>query len=135
MKKLLTTLLLTFLPARVFAQSLGAVSSALGNAATTTNAGDLPRATFTAVAAFLNDFVFFYLVRGAIALTILYMLFGAFQYFTAYGDENKASSAKKTITWAFIGLLVSFLAMTIAALVQQSFLNSIILNNQAVPIQ
>lgn len=43
-------------------------------------------------------------------VAVIYLVIGAFQYFTAYGDESKAESAKKTITWAIIGLVVIILA-------------------------
>ena len=43
-------------------------------------------------------------------LATIYIVVGAFQYFTAYGDESKAEAGKKTITWALIGLVVIILA-------------------------
>lgn len=39
-----------------------------------------------------------------------FFFFGVAKYFTAYGDESKAESAKKTITWAVVGALVVLLS-------------------------
>jgi len=136
MRKILTTTLLTLLPARALAQSrLDAVGTALNDAATAGSVDQLPQQTFRALALFLNDTVFFWLTRGAIALTILFMMYGSFQYFTAYGVENKSTTAKKTVTYAFIGLLISFMAMGISALVQQSATNNLILQPNQIQVR
>lgn len=42
-----------------------------------------------------------------------FFFYGVAKYFTAYGDEAKAESAKKTITWAVIGALVVLLSFAI----------------------
>lgn len=42
-------------------------------------------------------------IAGIVAA--IYIVIGAFQYFTAYGDEAKAEAGKKTLTWAIIGLV------------------------------
>ncbi len=39
-------------------------------------------------------------------LATIYLIIGAINYFTAYGNEEKASTGKKTITWAIIGIVV-----------------------------
>lgn len=44
-----------------------------------------------------------YLASLAAAIMIL---FSAFQYVTAYGDESKAATAKKTLIWSIAGLAV-----------------------------
>ena len=46
-------------------------------------------------------------------ITVIMIIWGAFQYFTAYGNEEKAQSGKKIITWAIIGLVVIILANVI----------------------
>lgn len=48
------------------------------------------------------------LLAGGIAA--IYIIIGGISYLTAYGNEEKASNAKKTITWALIGLLLIVLA-------------------------
>lgn len=43
-------------------------------------------------------------LAGGIA--IIYLIIGAFQYFTAFGSDEKATKAKLTILWAIVGLVV-----------------------------
>lgn len=50
-------------------------------------------------------------LAGTIA--VIYIIIGAYQYFTAYGDEAKATKAKTTITWAVIGVVVIILSKVI----------------------
>ena len=88
--------------------------------ATQTGGANLPSQIYNALATYINDRIFSFLIGAAITVTIVFVLYGSFQYFTAYGDENKATSAKKTITYAFVGLLISFMAMGIASYVQKS---------------
>jgi hypothetical protein len=46
------------------------------------------------------------MIAGGIA--VIYVIIGAYYYLTAYGDEEKVSTGKKTITWAIIGIVVIF---------------------------
>ena len=39
-------------------------------------------------------------------IAVVMVLYSAFLYVTAYGDDAKAETAKKTIFWAVIGLFV-----------------------------
>lgn len=50
-------------------------------------------------------------VAGGIA--VIYLMIGAIQYFTAYGDEAKATAAKNTILYAVIGVVIIVLAKLI----------------------
>jgi uncharacterized membrane protein YidH (DUF202 family) len=56
---------------------------------------------------------------GQMALTIvggiaiIYIILGGYQYFTAFGNEEKATKAKTTITWAIVGIVVIILAKVI----------------------
>lgn len=43
-------------------------------------------------------------------LAVIMVLYAAFLYVTAYGDDTKAETAKKTIFWTVIGLVVLSLA-------------------------
>jgi len=55
---------------------------------------------------------------GAVIVASIFMiLWGAFQYTTSGGDEKKTESAKKTITYAIIGLVIAMLAIAIVQLV------------------
>jgi len=47
--------------------------------------------------------------------SFVYMLYAALLYTTAFGDENKIKQAKKTITYALIGIVLATLAWTIVA--------------------
>ena len=47
-----------------------------------------------------------YILPTAFFLVIAYGLWGAIQYFTAYGSEEKAAKGKKTMTWAIVGAVV-----------------------------
>jgi hypothetical protein len=47
-----------------------------------------------------------------------YMLYGAFLYATAFGDENKVGRAKKTITYAIIGVILAGSALLIVQLIR-----------------
>lgn len=46
------------------------------------------------------------LLRFAGILCFVLVLYAAILYTVAYGDEAKAETAKKTMTWAIIGLVV-----------------------------
>lgn len=54
-------------------------------------------------------------IAGGIAA--IYILIGAIQYLTAFGDEAKATAAKNTILYAVIGVVVIVLAKLIIGLV------------------
>lgn len=54
-------------------------------------------------------------------LGILVMLWAAFKYMTAGGDDEKIKSAKKTLIWGLVGVGVAILAFGVWTLVQ-SFL-------------
>lgn len=46
----------------------------------------------------------------AVVVCVAILIFAGYNYMTANGDENKISSATKSITWAIIGLVVAFAA-------------------------
>jgi len=52
-------------------------------------------------------------------LAVIMILYSAFRYVTAFGEESKAESAKKTLLWAIIGLAVISLSAIIKNLVQK----------------
>ncbi len=51
------------------------------------------------------------LLAGGIA--VIYLIIGAFGYFTAFGNEEKANKAKLTITWAVVGVILIILSKVI----------------------
>ena len=58
------------------------------------------------------------LFLGAVA--VLFIIYGGFQYMTAAGNEKQAETAKQTLTYAVIGLIVILLATVIVQLVGSS---------------
>ena len=48
-----------------------------------------------------------------IILGVLFIIYSSFLYITSYGDESKSEIAKKTLLWAIIGTVISFLAKTL----------------------
>lgn len=50
-------------------------------------------------------------VAGAVAG--IYILLGGFEYLTAYGDQAKSDSGKKTLTFAITGLIIIILSKLI----------------------
>lgn len=54
-------------------------------------------------------------INLAIALAVVALIIGGYQFMTAYGDSEKRQKAQKTITFAIIGMI---LAITAFAIVQ-----------------
>lgn len=68
--------------------------------------------TWTSVGGIIGNAITIALsVAGAVAA--IYIIIGAIQYFTAYGDEAKATAAKNTITYAIIGAILIVVARLI----------------------
>jgi len=63
-------------------------------------------------------------LAGALAggIAIIFLLWGAFNYFTAYGNEEKANKGKTIVTWSIIGIIVILLSGLIVALVQNTLI-------------
>ena len=51
------------------------------------------------------------------AISILFILYAAFLFITAAGDENKISTAKSILVYAAIGIAVAILAFAIQSLI------------------
>lgn len=68
----------------------------------------------------LQDSIFPLMIGMVIFATVLAVFYGGFLYFTAYGDENRATTAKKSITYGFIGLFIALVAFTITSYVRQN---------------
>ena len=54
----------------------------------------------------------------AIPLTVIMVLVGAFQMMTSSGDPEKFGKARKTLTYAAIGLAVALIATGVTTLIQ-----------------
>lgn len=72
-----------------------------------------PNSFFTSI---VNAFIY---VIGAVA--VLMIVIGGFRYVVSGGDQGSITSAKNTILYAVIGLVVAILAYTIVNFVVSSF--------------
>ena len=70
-------------------------------------------------AQWFSRFGFPILIGIAVFVVVLFIFYGAFLYFTAYGDENRATQAKKTLAYAFVGLIIVLMAFAIASFIQR----------------
>jgi hypothetical protein len=52
-----------------------------------------------------------------IAVSIIYIVYAAYLYVTGGDDAEKISSARKTITWAAVGVAVALLAVSVPGLI------------------
>ncbi len=55
-------------------------------------------------------------------IAVLFIIWGGIQYITAAGNEKQAESAKQTLTYAVLGLIVILLAYVIVQLVVQAMI-------------
>ncbi|MFH1188996.1 MAG: hypothetical protein V1652_04110 [bacterium] len=56
-----------------------------------------------------------------LALAVIYLLYAAFLYLTAAGDEKKTGDAKNIIIYAIIGIVVALIAGGITSIVTSFF--------------
>lgn len=54
------------------------------------------------------------------AVAVLFLILGGLQYITAAGNEKRVETAKNTILYAVIGLIVIMLSFVIVALINQN---------------
>lgn len=64
---------------------------------------------------FANLIYWLIILSGTVAVFLI--LFGGIKFLTSSGDQQKVESAKKTITWAIIGLVVVLLSFMIVNIV------------------
>ncbi|MFC1729802.1 pilin [candidate division KSB1 bacterium] len=65
----------------------------------------------------LIPFVIKYTISLAVALAVIALIIGGYQFMTAYGDTEKHQKAQKTITYAIIGLVLAIAAFGIVRIV------------------
>lgn len=53
----------------------------------------------------------------AITLSVIFIIFSSIQFLTAYGNEEKLGNAKKTVTFALVGLFLSLLSFAIVQII------------------
>lgn len=71
----------------------------------------------------LTDFtvrIINYILGFSSALAILFIIIGGVQYITSSGNEDKIKVAKKTLTYAIIGLLMVMFALVIVKLIKSA---------------
>jgi uncharacterized membrane protein len=68
-------------------------------------------------------------------IVVIFVFYGAFLYLTAYGDENRATMAKKTLTYAFVGLAIALLGLGIASYVRGILVKKTINNTTNMQVQ
>lgn len=77
--------------------------------------GDNPPSSLAGVTKFIQAISAWALdVVGMLAVTMI--IWGAWGYTTAYGDDTKTERAKKTLVWAIVGLLVVIMAHVITGI-------------------
>ena len=74
----------------------------------------------------LLPFVINYAIGAAVALSVIVLILGGYKFMTAYGDQEKQQSAKKTLTYALIGLILALTAYGIVAIVTSIRLSAVI---------
>ncbi len=79
----------------------------------------LNTANFPAV---VNNVIQFLSTDIAIPLTVIMVLVGSFQMMTSSGDPEKFGKARKTLTYAAVGLVIALIATGITSIIQ-SILN------------
>lgn len=94
-------------------------NSLTGVVAGTGNTGELAGGIAGVLLQWLGSKVWSVFSGFLIFAVVLFVFYGSFLYFTAYGDENKALLAKKTLTFAFIGLIIALTAFAITSYVQR----------------
>lgn len=73
--------------------------------------------TIAGIIASVTDLAF--LLFGIAAFAML--LWGGFEYISSFGDESKAQSAKKTLTWTIVGVIVIIIAKVLINFVLEVF--------------
>ncbi len=85
------------------------------------SAGNVPEEQFFG-GAFLPE-VTKLVIEMAGVVAVLFMIIGGIQILTAYGSDEKIGKAKKTITFAIIGLLIAILSYAIVSIISAINLN------------
>lgn len=62
-----------------------------------------------------------YLLTAIAVLSVVFLIWGGIKWITAAGDKTKIDSARRTILYAIIGLVLSFLSFMIVAFVGNYF--------------
>lgn len=82
-----------------------------------TSADFSPAGLFNSLGKLMSDIIQIMIAVGGI-LCIIFIIVGGFKFVTSGGDEKKLASAKGTLTYAIVGLIVIILAFVILQVVQ-----------------
>lgn len=80
-----------------------------------------PEETRNADASCITKSIIFYINILLVIVAIgafLYMLYGAFLFATAFGDESKIGQAKKTVTHAIVGVILAGMSVLLVTLLK-----------------
>ena len=72
----------------------------------------------------LGSFIFQILLYFGIILAVIFIIIGGYKFITSGGDPGKAASARSTLIYAIIGLILMFFSIVIMYLVQATFINN-----------
>lgn len=95
-----------------FADTKTAICEGIDATGANCNTGGTQKDVNDLVAQIINIFSW---IVGVVA--VIFVIFGGFKYITSGGDSNKVSSAKNTILYALIGLVIVALAQAIVIFV------------------
>lgn len=76
-------------------------------------------ATLDCVPVIFGNIIFWLLVFAGIT-AVVFIIFGGIKFITSGGDPKAAEGARKTLTWAIIGLIVILLSFAIVRLIAQT---------------
>jgi uncharacterized membrane protein len=57
----------------------------------------------------------------AVILSIIFIAWAGFQWATSGGDKSKLSAARSKLTWAIVGLIITFFAFAILQIIAHFF--------------
>lgn len=83
----------------------------------------VPPATFGDIGALIGFIctMLGWLFTVLFVIALIMLVYAAFQFLTAGGDEEKTGSARKTLTYAVIGLVIAFAARGIILVIANLF--------------
>jgi len=101
----------------VVAQALPLLAFAQGGTGTGTGTGIAVEPKTPEIETVLTNVMNYFL--GFVVVACIFMLiYAGFSFVTAAGDEKKVENARKTITYAVVGLIVALLAKSLVGLVR-----------------
>jgi hypothetical protein len=111
-KRVLASIVLFLAPFTVSAQNLLGENTSLAGAGANDSAGFLLWLKGTVFAKLIDT-----LIGWTGALAVVFLIYGGYQYLTAFGNEEQVKEAHKTITWSLAGVALALLAFAIVQIV------------------